>query len=156
MTDEIDVQVGPVPLHLKVEPRRAEFFLELHPAYVQTARLRAPLGTVFVGIAFDNPHKTYKGGSEDLFVLFRDTWTDQELQDLEAKRVDLGLWKNGAELWRYRQDEFPQPDQFVALVRDLEQERPVAAPRKTDNKKAAKRLKQIRDASRRKNRRGKK
>lgn len=132
-----------------------KYRIALLHAYVQIARLQAPLGTTFVGIAFDNPHKTYEGGSEDLFVLFKDAWTEQELRDLEAKRIELGLWKKGAERFRYTQDEFPQADQFMAFAKDVERDRP-AAPRKTAEKKVAKRLKKVRNASRQRNRRGKK
>jgi hypothetical protein len=120
-------------------------------AYVQTARLQAPLGTVFVGLAFDNPHKDYPGRSEDLFALFKDAWTDEELEELEAKRIELGLWKQGPQRSRYRQDEFPQPDQFVAIVKDSRRGN-ADAPREPDNKKANKRARKVRDASRRKNR----
>jgi hypothetical protein len=125
-------------------------------AYVQTARLQAPLGTVFVGIAFDNPHKTYRGGSEDLFVLSKEAWTEQELSELEAKRVELGLWKKGAQRSLYRQDEFPQPDQFIPFAMEQPHERPMGisranrADRKT--KKAERRGQKTRDASRRRNR----
>lgn len=90
-----------------------------------------------------------------MFVLFKDAWTEQELRDLEAKRIELGLWKKGAERFRYRQDEFPQADQFMAFAKDVERDKP-AAPRKTAEKKVAKRLKKVRDGSRRKNRGGKK
>lgn len=123
-------------------------------AYVQVARLQAPLGTTFVGIAFDNPHKTYKGGSEDLFVLIKDAWTEQELQELEAKKVELGLWKRGEERFRYRQDEFPQAEQFTPFRKDAAADRP-ARPRNNSEQKAEKRARKASDASRRKNRRKK-
>lgn len=125
-------------------------------AYVQTARLQAPLGTVFVGIAFDNPHKNYQGGSEDLFVLSKDAWSEQELLELEAKRVELGLWKQGAQRSRYRQDEFPQPDQFIPFAMEQSKGRPTGAIRiDQKTKKAEKRAQKLRDASRRRNRRKK-
>jgi hypothetical protein len=122
-------------------------------AYVRTARLKAPLGTTFVGIAFDNPQKDYEGESEDLFVLLKETWTVDELAEIEAKRRELGLWGDAMEFWRYRQDEFPQADQRVALRRVL-----AAAPRELpqerrgDSKAAEKRLRKMQRASKRRNR----
>lgn len=98
-----------------VEYRRYRMSI-LH-AYVQTARLKAELATTFVGIAFDNPNKDYEGGSEDLFVLSKDVWTAKELAELEQKRQEFGLWGAATEYWRYRQDEFPQENQAVALQR---------------------------------------
>lgn len=65
-------------------------------AYVETAKLKSPAGTKFVGIAFDDPHKDYQGGSEDLFVLIRETWTPEDLAELERQRKDLGLWAERA------------------------------------------------------------
>jgi hypothetical protein len=121
-------------------------------AYVQTARLQAPLGTVFVGIAFDNPHKSYRGGSEDLFVLSKNVWTDQELQDLEAKRVELGLWKRGPQQSRYRQDEFPRPHEFMPFAKDHPDEGTAGPNRPDKKKKAEKRAQKSRNASRRRNR----
>lgn len=122
-------------------------------AYVRTARLKAPLGTTFVGIAFDNPNKDYQGGSEDLFVWSKESWTDAELAELEEKRIGLGLWGKTMEYSRYRQDEFPQADQAIAI-------RPVPAPgwaegtpQDRDKGKAVKRRKKMQQKSKRQNRR---
>lgn len=121
-------------------------------AYVQTARLKAPLGTTFVGIAFDNPHKDYKGGSEDLFALTRDTWTTRELEELEAVRLELGLWGDAMEVSRYRQDEFPQANQRVAIKRVIAASSESTQQRKKKRKATANRLKKMKKASKLKNR----
>jgi hypothetical protein len=121
-------------------------------AYVQTARLKAPLGTTFVGIAFDNPHKDYQGGSEDLFVLSKETWTADELAELEVQRRELGLWGAAMEYWRYRQDEFPQADQRVPFQRVPATANDIAKQRQEERKKADKRLRKIQKASKRRNR----
>lgn len=86
-------------------------------AYVQTARLKADLATTFVGIAFDNPHRDYDGGSEDLFVLSKNAWTEEELAELERRRQEFNLWGSAMEHWRYRQDEFPQATQASEIRR---------------------------------------
>lgn len=94
-----------------------QYRIGLLHAYVRTAKLVAPLGTTFVGLAFDNQHKDYPGGSEDLFVLVKAEWTEAELAELEARRQELGLWSAAMEMSHFRQDEFPQPDQRVAIRR---------------------------------------
>ncbi|MDP3874568.1 MAG: hypothetical protein Q8Q80_18055 [Methyloversatilis sp.] len=94
-----------------------KYRLGLLHAYVQTARLKAPKGTTFVGIAFDNPQKDYQGGSEDLFVLMKDDWSPDELDFLEKMRSELQLWGANMECWRYRQDEYPQDKQLNSLER---------------------------------------
>jgi hypothetical protein len=124
-------------------------------AYVQTAKLKAPLGTVFVGIAFDNPRKDYQGGTEDLFVLMKDTWSAVELDELEIMRHDLQLWGDAMELWQYRQDEFPQADQLTALRRVMPSS-PEAQRQQQDRRKAEKRLRKMKQSSKRQNRSKKK
>ncbi|WP_432239570.1 hypothetical protein [Herbaspirillum robiniae] len=122
-------------------------------AYVRTARLRAPLGTVFVGIAVDNPHKEGRGGSEDIFVWMQETWTDEELHKLEVMREKLGLWGDAMEYSRYRQDEFPQEDQFNPIQRV-----PNARQVQRSHNSGAKREKNVRKmqkGSKRRNRRRK-
>lgn len=123
-------------------------------AYVQTAKLKAPMGNTFVGIAFDSLHKDYRGGSEDLFVLMKETWTAEEVAELETKRRELGLWGDAMEFWRYRQDEFPQAHQQVALRRvaappSLSRATP---PRQRERKKAEKSIRKMQKASKRRNR----
>lgn len=126
--------------------------LALLHAYIQTARLKAPLGNTFLGIAFDNPHKDYQGGSEDLFVLMKETWTVEELGELETKRRELGLWGDAMEVWQYRQDEFPQADQKAALRRIMAASLEVTRQKTRDRKKAEKRLRKMKKISKRRNR----
>jgi hypothetical protein len=129
-----------------------QYRVALLHAYVQTARLRAPLGTTFVGIAFDNPHKDYQGGSEDLFVLMKETWAADELAELETKRRELGLWGDAMEIWRYRQDEFPQADQRVPLQRVMAAPSETLREQQGHRKKAEKRLRKMQKAAKRRNR----
>lgn len=140
-----------------------QYRIGLLHAYVQTAKLKAPLGTTFVGVAFDNQHKDYAGGSEDLFVLTKLDWTDEELVELEAKRQELRLWGDAMEMSRFRQDEFPQPDQHVAIrrlhsphqraIEPLEAQRALDRTLKqADRGKAEKRRRKMQQASKRKNR----
>lgn len=71
----------------------------------------------FVGIALDSPHKEYHGSSEDLIVFHQESWSDQELAELERMRVDLDLWSgHRLQQTRYRQDEFPSPDQREPFI----------------------------------------
>lgn len=132
-------------------------------AYVQTAKLKAPLGTTFVGLAFDNQHKDYPGGSEDLFVLSKPAWTEDELAELETKRQEFGLWSEAMEMSRFRQDEFPHANQRVAIerisqptVREPEHLDlwPVTAdtPRQSGKAKTEKRRRKMQQASKRRNR----
>ncbi|MDO9422165.1 MAG: hypothetical protein Q7T66_16005 [Herminiimonas sp.] len=143
-----------------VVPKRADdtyddyrqYRLAVLHAYVKTAKLIAPLGTTFVGIAFDNIHKDYRGGSEDMFILMQKTWTIEEMAELESKRREFGLWGDAMEVWRYRQDEFPQADQRIALERINEIPTKSTQSRVVDKKKTANRLKKMQKASKRKNR----
>lgn len=124
-------------------------------AYVQTAKLKAPLGTSFVGLAFDNQYKDYPGGSEDLFVLTKPTWTEDELIELETRRQDLHLWGDAMEMSRFRQNEFPQENQRVAIRRVLPEQREAGlfpGPKHAERVKAEKRRRKIQQASKRRNR----
>lgn len=76
-------------------------------AYCRTAKLVAPLGTVFVGLAFDNPYQGYQGGSEDLFVYSQPEWSVEDLKELEKMRADLNLWGAQMTMRRFQVDEFP-------------------------------------------------
>ena len=120
-------------------------------AYVRTARLVAPRGTKFVGIAFDNPHKDYPGGSEDLFILEKEAWSEDELRELEIKRRELGIWRQSMESWNYYQDEFPQAFQHVAL-RTGDSVDTGASKQRKDAKKSEKTIKRMKKASQRRNR----
>ncbi|WP_156304442.1 hypothetical protein [Nitrosospira briensis] len=122
-------------------------------AYVQTARLKAALATTFVGIAFDNLHKDYKGGSEDLFVLSKNTWTEEELAELERRRQELGLWGPSMEYWRYRQDEFPQATQAVAIQRIEIDNRKSLQSHDVERRKTTKSRRKMQQQSKRRNRR---
>lgn len=122
-------------------------------AYVQTARLKAELATTFVGIAFDNPHKDYKGGSEDLFALSKNSWSEEELTELEQKRQELGLWGPAMEYWQYRQDEFPQANQAAAIQRVELNDRQSVRSSNIEKLKAAKNRRKMQQKSKRQNRR---
>lgn len=125
-------------------------------AYVRTARLQAPHATVFVGLAFDNPHKNYQGGSEDLFAMHKESWTDDELKELEIKQAELGLWKRGPQIFRYKQFEFPQANQLSPFIEDPAPKRAASAkPSKKGPGKPDKRARKIRAASQRRNRKRK-
>ena len=121
-------------------------------AYVRTARLKAAGGTTFVGIAFDNPHKSYRGGSEDLFVFSQDTWTKDELTELETMQRDLGLWRENTVEWRCRQDEYPQASQAnpqqLLKTDDLKS----SQVRVNNARKVEKRRQKMQQLSRRRNR----
>ena len=118
--------------------------------------MKAPLGTVFVGIALDNPHKDYEGGAEDLMVYSQESWSADDLAELERKRVELGLWKGKGEQWHLRQDEFPGDDQRVALRRVIGEAAVPDQKRDVDKKrKAEKRQRKAQAASKRRNRRKK-
>jgi hypothetical protein len=121
-------------------------------AYVRTARLIAPRGTRFVGIAFDNPHKDYPGRSEDLFILEKETWSEDELRELEIKRRELGIWRQSMEVSNYHQDEFPQAFQHVELHTRDSADAAASKQRKGTKKKSEKRIKMMKKASQRRNR----
>lgn len=135
-----------------------QYRIDLLHAYVRTAKLKAPLGTIFVGIAFDNQYKDYPGGSEDLFVLIKPDWSDDELADLEAQRREFSLWGDAVESSRLTQDEFPQANQQVTtrqFLKELPESAAVANSRHSERAKANKRRRTVQQASRRKNRRRK-
>ncbi|MBC8745351.1 MULTISPECIES: hypothetical protein [Paraburkholderia] len=126
-------------------------FARLH-AYVRTAKLLAPLGTVFVGVAFDNPHKDYQGGSEDLLVWTQENWTDDELAELEAKRRELGIWRKSMETWHYHQDEFPQATRHVGRQPMVSVGEHASRQTQEKKKETEKRIKKMKKASKRRNR----
>lgn len=116
-------------------------------AYVRTAKLKAPLGTVFVGVAFDNPHKKDRGGSEDLLVWTQPTWTTEDLHELESLRVELGLFGPNMEVQHWKGTEFPQDP---AAILDTRSSTVLQARRKKGQ--TDKRRKQMKQRSQRKNR----
>ena len=109
------------------------------------------MGTVFVGIALDNPHKDEQGGSEDLIVWTQQSWTDDELEELESMRKELGLWGAAMEYSRYRQDEFPQHNQFNPIQRIFDIGKMPSDPKRTVRRE--KKMRKMRKASKRRNRR---
>lgn len=121
-------------------------------AYVRTARLKAAGGTTFVGIAFDNPHKSYRSGSEDLFVFSQNTWTKDELTELETMQRDLGFWKENTVEWRYRQDEYPQVSQANPLQRVKTDDLRSSQVRMNNARKVEKRRQKMQQLSKRRNR----
>ena len=132
-----------------------QYRIGLLHAYVQTAKLKAPLGTSFVGVAFDNQHKDYPGGSEDLFVLTKSAWTEEELAELEARRQEFRLWGDAMEMSRFRQDEFPQANQRVAIKRVLPKQPghvPLPGPKHAERAKTGMRRRKMQEASKRRNR----
>lgn len=121
-------------------------------AYVQTAKLVAPVGTTFVGLAVDNPHREYRGTSEDLFVLKKDSWSAEELLQLENMRRELRIWGEAMEYSRYRQDEFPQEGQAVAIQRVKAPVAAISPVAKNGRKKNDDARRKMQKASRRRNR----
>lgn len=162
----VDGQVpGETVFVFLVMPMRAErdydeyrqYRMAVLHAYVRTAKLQSKAGKTFVGIAFDNPHKDYRGGSEDLFVLIKETWTDEELAELAEQRRDLGLWKEDrVERWRYRQHEYPQASQANPMQRLKNGELQRAGERQNELRKAAKRRRKMQEMSKRENRKRRK
>lgn len=125
-------------------------------AYCRTAKLVAPLGKVFVGLAFDNPHQGYKGGSEDLFVYSQPEWSAEDLVELEKMRAELKLWGSQVKWRHFQGDEFPAGPVglgggFGGMALGLE----AAVPGRERSKvqKAKKRREKMKKASQRKNRR---
>jgi hypothetical protein len=127
--------------------------LALLHAYCRTAKLKAPLGSVFVGLAFDNPRQGYQGGSEDLFVYSQEEWTAEELAELEQMRNDLRLWGAEMRMRFVRADEFPaMPPQWP--VSDGEDVQSVDASERGRSRsdRTKKRREKMKKASQRKNR----
>ena len=96
-------------------------------------------------------------------MLSQPTWTEHELAVLETKRQEFGLWGGAMEMSRFRQDEFPQANQRVAIERisrPMVQEteefelRPVTAgnPRQSGKAKTEKGRRKLQQASKRRNR----
>lgn len=116
-------------------------------AYCRIAKLQAPLGSVFVGVAFDNPHKSYKGFSEDLFVYSQAHWTDEDIKELERMRDETNILNSNLRLRRYETAEFPE----AARVKEPPPRQRVRAP-DARRDKTAKRRRKMQKASKRRNR----
>ena len=76
-------------------------------AYCRIAKLQAPLGTEFVGIGFDNIHKNYSGGSQDLMVYSQSSWTEDDIKELEFMSEKLGILGPNLQISRLQETEFP-------------------------------------------------
>jgi len=119
-------------------------------AYCRIAKLQAPLGTVFVGVGFDNPHKNYPGGSEDLFVYTQKVWTAEDLAELERKRDELQILGPNMQIGRMRGSEFPNGESLTAdAVTGMRWSRNEAERRRRKKKKSKQKARQ---ASQRRNR----
>ncbi len=125
-------------------------------AYCRTAKVVAPLGTTFVGLAFDNPHQGYKGGSEDLFIFSQPEWSQQDLDEVAKMREELKLWGSTMKMSHWNGTEFPQAPAGLedghgqlALVMDS----PGPRREKTKAEKSKMRREKMKKASQRKNRR---
>ncbi|MEW9584692.1 hypothetical protein [Paraburkholderia sp. DGU8] len=82
-------------------------------AYCKCAKLRLPAGSTFIGIALDHPNKDYRGASEDLFVYLCGHLADDEREEAERYRRELGILSNDLELKHVRATEYPN---FVTNV----------------------------------------
>lgn len=76
-------------------------------AYCRCAQLRFPNATTFIGIGIDHPVKSYNGSSEDLFVFMPKALTDNERQEVEKFRNELGILPDDLKAWHSHDDEFP-------------------------------------------------
>lgn len=76
-------------------------------AYCRCAQLRFSDAKTFIGIGIDHPVKSYKGGSEDLFIYQPKALTDAELQAVEKFRGELGILPDDLKAWHTHDDEFP-------------------------------------------------
>lgn len=133
------------------EAYRAYRMSRLH-AYVRLAKLQAPLGTTFVGIAFDHRHRDYEGASEDLFVYAQPSWSREEIRELERMRDELGILGPNLRLGRVRDDEFPQADLVIYLDDNSEIDVVRRRPAAKDSRDKKKRLKKMQKQSRKRNR----
>jgi hypothetical protein len=131
------------------EQYRAYRLSVLH-AYCRIAKLQAPLGTVFVGIGLDNPHKNYRGGSEDLFVYSQDTWSDTDIHELERMRDELGILGANMQIGRRSDTEFPPSHAAPAVVANNERAHRDSSG--AERRKKAKRKKKAKELSKRRNR----
>jgi hypothetical protein len=122
-------------------------------AYCRCAKLKAPAGNRFVGIAVDHPVKDYPGGSEDLMVYHCEDLPDQEREKLEKIRKELGILGDDMQMEHVHADEFPaeRPDRQISDASEISggvQERREAHRRRKHKRDIVK-------ASRRRNRRKK-
>lgn len=115
-------------------------------AYCKCAKLKLPNGSIFIGIALEHPHKDYRGGSEDLFVYLCEHLSDNEREEAEYYRRELGILSDDLELKHMRASEYPNFVTKVDAKVDVEKRRREREQRTKRNRaKAAK-------ASKRRNR----
>ncbi|WP_322054460.1 hypothetical protein [Paraburkholderia bannensis] len=76
-------------------------------AYTTCAKLKHAAGVTFLGLAFDHPNKKYEGASEDFFVVSYPNFTDEIREELERRRLDLGIWSDKAKTRYEPADEYP-------------------------------------------------
>jgi len=123
-------------------------------AYCRCAQLRFPGATTFIGIGLDHPVKHYEGGSEDLYIYEpKAALSDEERQEVEKYRKELGILPDDLKASHRHDDEFPSPptpgsslDAFIGEAR-------AAGAREHAKRRKAKQ--QMAKESRRRNRRKK-
>lgn len=77
-------------------------------AYCRIAQLKFPGATTFIGIGLDHPVKDYEGESEDLFIYQpKAALSDEERQELEERRKELGILPDDLKATHTHDDEFP-------------------------------------------------
>ncbi|SAK48001.1 hypothetical protein AWB80_01169 [Caballeronia pedi] len=115
-------------------------------AYCKCAKLRFPEGSTFIGIAFDHPTRDYRGSSEDLFVYICEHLGDEEREEAERYRQELGILPDNMELKRMSTAEFPA---FVTKAQPVKND--TKRPSKNDERKRNR--SKMAKASRKRNRR---
>ena len=113
-------------------------------AYCRIAKLRAPDKNVFIGLGFDHPDRSHRGGSEDLFIWEQKELTDDQKAELEAKSHDLQILQKSVQVSDFWADEYPA-ETITSQLKTVS----VAPNKKRDQKK---RKEKIKAASKRKNR----
>ena len=122
-------------------------------AYCRCAKLRFPAATTFIGIGVDHPVKTYEGSSEDLFIFERaGELTEEERQETEKFRKELGILADDLRSGHFHDDEFPRPPAAGSLKSLTPGAQEVGA---WDRAQQRKRRRKAVKESRRKNRRKK-
>lgn len=120
-------------------------------AYCRCAKVKFPTAHTFIGIATDHPLKDYRGGSEDLFVYHSSVLTEEERNETEKYRQELGILADNLELQDRHDDEFPRvrPTDNGSAIRSS------ARDRAREEKRRRKAKRKMANESRRRNRRRK-
>lgn len=119
-------------------------------AYCRCAQLRFSDATTFIGIGIDHPVKDYEGSSEDLFIYQPKALTEDEKQEAEKFRAELGILPDDLKAWHSHDDEFPSAPPASAgslLYGDVN---PDTRRRAGDRKRKRKLVKEARRKNRRK------